>query len=259
MCLISLAWRCHPRYDAVLVTNRDEFHARPTAAAQAWGQPPRRVGGRDLEKGGSWLLAAETARFVAVTNVRVGQSPETALHSRGELVDGFARSSLSAPEYLERLATTAADYGRFNLLLSAGGELYFASNYPQFRQQPLAPGLHSLSNGNLDAPWPKTQRIQQALARWLDSPASLGEEPELSPLWAALADTLKADDADLPNTGVGTDLERHLSSPFIVGDTYGTRASSVLLVRAGQGRLIERRFGPNGQPDGSSDLSFHWS
>lgn len=259
MCLISLAWRCHPKYDAVLVTNRDEFHARPTAPAQAWAEPPRRVGGRDLEKGGSWLLAAETARFVAVTNVRLGQAPETARLSRGELVDNFARSSLSAPEYLERLATTAADYGRFNLLLCAGGELFYASNYPRFRHLRLAPGLHALSNADLDAPWPKTQRVQQALARWLESPASLGEEPELSPLWVALADTRKAKDADLPDTGVGTELERHLSSPFIVGEAYGTRASSVLLVRAGEARLLERRFGPQGAPEGTSDLRFQWS
>lgn len=258
MCLIALAWRCHPRYDAVLVTNRDEFHPRPTAPAQAWGEPPRLLGGRDLEKGGSWLLGSEAARFVAVTNVRVGQAPDAASRSRGELVDGFARSSLSASDYLDRLAPDADDYGRFNLLLSAGGELFYASNHLRFRQQALAPGLHALSNGDLDAPWSKTERVRAALGHWLESPASRDEAPDLSLLWTALADSRRADDSDLPDTGIGIELERHLSSPFIVGENYGTRASSVLLVRAGHGRLLERRFGPNGVPTGSSDLRFPW-
>jgi uncharacterized protein with NRDE domain len=258
MCLIALAWRCHPRYDAVLVTNRDEFHPRPTAPAQVWGESPRIVGGRDLEKGGSWLLASDAARFVAVTNVRVGQLPETAPRSRGELVDHFARSSLSVADTLDALAPSAAEYGRFNVLLCAGGELIYASNHPTFRQQPLAPGLHAVSNGDLDAPWPKTGRLRTALAHWLESPTSRDEEPDLSMLWNALADPQQAADSTLPDTGVGIELERHLSSPFIVGDTYGTRASSVLLVRTGQARLLERRFGPRGVPTGSSDLRFPW-
>jgi uncharacterized protein with NRDE domain len=258
MCLIALAWRCHPFYDAVLATNRDEFHPRPAAPAQVWGAGSGLVGGRDLEKGGSWLLASDAGRFVAVTNVRVGRAPESAPRSRGALVDGFARSDLPVADYLRQLAPQAAEYGRFNVLLGADGELMFASNHPQFRQQRLAPGVHALSNGDLDAPWPKTERLRAALTQWLGSPASLGDAPDFSPLWNALADPRKAGDADLPDTGVGIDLERHLSSPFIVGDTYGTRASSLLLVRGGQARLLERRFGPNGVPSGGSDLRFAW-
>lgn len=258
MCLIALAWRCHPRYDAVLVTNRDEFHPRPSAPAQAWGEAPRIVGGRDLEKGGSWLLASEAGRFVAVTNVRVGHAPETAPRSRGELVDGFARTPLPLANYLDALAPIAPEYGRFNLLLCADGVMSYASNFPAFRHRPLAPGLHAVSNGDLDAPWPKTGRVRTALAQWLESPASRDDEPDLSMLWNALADPHKAADDALPDTGVGIELERHLSSPFIVGDTYGTRASSVLLVRAGQARLVERRFGPQGVPIGGSDLRLPW-
>jgi len=161
-------------------------------------------------------------------------------------------------DYLAALAPDAADHGRFNLLLCAGGELHFASNHPHFRTQALAPGLHAVSNGDLDAPWPKTQRLRSALAEWLDADASHGADPDFSSLWNALADPRKAADADLPDTGVGIELERHLSSPLIVGDTYGTRASSLLLVGGGEGRLLERRFGPHGVPLGGSDLRFPW-
>lgn len=258
MCLIALAWRCHPRFDAVLVTNRDEFHARPTLPAQAWDEAPPVVGGRDLEKGGSWLLAAPASRFVAVTNVRVGGVPESASRSRGALVDGFARSPLPVAGFLAGLAPDAADFGRFNLLLCAGGELHYASNHPHYRTQALAPGVHAVSNGDLDAPWPKTQRLRTALAQWLASDVSRSDEPDFSLLWTALADPQQANDAELPDTGVGIELERHLSSPFIVGDHYGTRASSLLLVGGGEGRLLERRFGPRGVPTGGSDLRFPW-
>ena len=70
MCLIGFAWRKHPRYRLVLAANRDEFHGRPGAPAQAWRELPGVHGGRDLTKGGSWLLATESDRFAAVTNVR---------------------------------------------------------------------------------------------------------------------------------------------------------------------------------------------
>ena len=46
MCLIAFAWRKHPRYRLVLAANRDEFHSRPTAPAQAWADLPGVHGGR---------------------------------------------------------------------------------------------------------------------------------------------------------------------------------------------------------------------
>ncbi len=33
MCLIVVGWRVHADYPLLLAANRDEFHARPTAAA----------------------------------------------------------------------------------------------------------------------------------------------------------------------------------------------------------------------------------
>lgn len=258
MCLIALAWRCHPRFDAVLVTNRDEFHGRATAPAQRHAGVPPIFGGQDLEKGGSWLLASAEGRFAAVTNVRVGGAPEAAPRSRGALVDDFVRSSLPVSDYLDALAPIASEFGRFNVLLCAEGELHYAGNHPVFRRQALAPGLHVVSNGDLDAPWPKTQRLRAALAPWLADADSLAAEPQFTALWTALADRDRAADAELPDTGVGLTLERLLSSPFIVGEAYGTRASSLLLVSRGQARLLERRFGAHGAALGDSDLRFAW-
>jgi uncharacterized protein with NRDE domain len=99
-----------------------------------------------------------------------------------------------------------------------------------------------MSNGALDAPWPKTRRLVSVLGEWLG-----GADETLDPLWAALADERVASDAELPDTGVGLELERRLSAAFIRGRDYGTRASTILMVdHAGGGWIHERRFGPDG-------------
>jgi len=51
----------------------------------------------------------------------------------------------------------------------------------------------------------------------------------------------------LPDTGVGLATESLLSSVFIASPSYGTRASSALIVNAdGSRHFIEHSFGPYG-------------
>jgi uncharacterized protein with NRDE domain len=72
-------------------------------------------------------------------------------------------------------------------------------------------------------------------------------------LFALLADQGAWPDDVLPDTGVGIERERFLSSAFIVGETYGTRASTVILVdHEDRAVIAERRFGPQGVPQGES-------
>lgn len=254
MCLIAVAWNIHSRYRLALIANRDEFHARPTLPAAA--DAGRVFGGVDLEKGGSWLLASASGRLAAVTNVRAGLAREVPLRSRGLLTRDFVTSGASIDDHLARLATDAADYGRFNLLLGSADALHYASNHPHYRRVRLPPGVHALSNGDLDAPWPKAELARRSLAEWLARQASDRSTPDLSSLFDALADRKAAVDAELPDTGVGVELERFLSSPFIVGQDYGTRASTVLLIDDRQAMLCERRFGPSGVPEGETTLRF---
>jgi uncharacterized protein with NRDE domain len=181
---------------------------------------------------------------------------ETAPRSRGALTDDFVRSTAGIVQHLAELTEHAADYGRFNLLLGSTDELHYVSNHPTARHRALLPGLHGISNGDLDAPWPKVQQARLALSDWLASAASLAQTPDLSPLFAALADPRPAADDALPDTGVGLELERFLSSAFIVGQDYGTRASTVLLMSEHEALLCERRFGPGGLASGESLLRF---
>ena len=64
-----------------------------------------------------------------------------------------------------------------------------------------------------------------------------------------------AADEHLPDTGVGRETERLLSSVFIRSAAYGTRASTLVRVREDGSRSIhERRFGPHGEPLGETRL-----
>jgi uncharacterized protein with NRDE domain len=207
-------------------------------------------GGRDLDRGGSWLLVSARDRVAAVTNVRAGPRGATSARSRGELVDDFVRGSADPRDWLAELSLRASDYGLFNLLVGAGDQLHFASNHPRYRHRPLKPGVYALSNGDLDAPWPKAERARAALSAWLETEASMDDWPPVQALFVALADTCPAADAELPDTGVGLELERWLSSPFITGSDYGTRASTLLLLDERDAFLYERRFAPLAQPQG---------
>jgi uncharacterized protein with NRDE domain len=252
MCLIAFAWQSHPRYPLVLIANRDEFHARLSAPADLDPEATEICGGRDLAAGGSWLQVSTRRRLAAVTNVRTGLKVVKP-RSRGWLVRDFVRGDGRASQFAATLEPTAAEHGPFNLLLWDGTDLVFASNHPRPGDRAISPGLHAMSNGAFDAPWPKSGHAMRALAAWLDSARSGSgavDQALLAPLFHALADTTVAPDALLPDTGVGVSLERALSPPFVTGDTYGTRCSSVVLVGEKHCVFAERRFGPNAAPNG---------
>ena len=84
MCLLAFAYQLHPDYPLILIANRDEFYARPTAAAQWWKDSPHILGGQDLEAHGSWLALQRDGRFAAVTNHRDGRQKRTGELSRGK-------------------------------------------------------------------------------------------------------------------------------------------------------------------------------
>ena len=255
MCLIAVAWRSHRRYPLVLIANRDESHSRASAAAGFDPEAPDVYGGRDLVQGGSWLQVSTRGRLAAVTNVRAGLNPDAKPRSRGWLVRDFVRSGRSAEEFASSLEQAGGEYGRFNLLLWDGEALGFASNHPRSTRLTVSPGLHAMSNGAFDAQWPKSARATQALAAWLDSAPGDPDDIDsaaLEPVFEALADTTVAPDGLLPDTGVGQELERTLSPPFVSGERYGTRCSSVVLVARNDLVFAERRFGPLGVPTGES-------
>ena len=249
MCLIALAYRAHPAFELVVAANRDEYHARATAPAGPWEDAPGVFGGRDLAQGGSWLALSKRGRLACVTNVRRMEAPDPAAPSRGALVASFVRGHESAQTFSEGMATRAMAYAGFNLLLWDGGDLRYLNNHPRFLSRQVSPGVHVVSNADLDTPWPKTERLRAVMEAWV----AAGKDDE-APLLAALADARPAPDADLPDTGVGLDLERLLSPPFIVSPRYGTRCTTLAALGwDGIVRFTELRFDPSGQLSGRTD------
>lgn len=246
MCLIAFALSAHPRYRLVVAANRDEFHARPTAEAGWWKDAPDLYGGRDLLQNGTWMACHRDGRWAAVTNVRRMELPDPKAPSRGALVADFLRGNRSATEYAASLSDNAARYAGFNLLLGDaprdGAETVYIGNQSVMPPRKLHSGVHAVSNASLDTPWPKLLRLRETMGRWCDA----GTE-STAPLFEALADEARIGDAELPDTGVGLELERLLSTPFIRSADYGTRACTVLTIDlAGTLRFEERRFGSNG-------------
>ena len=251
MCLIAFAWHVHPRWRLLLAGNRDEFHARPSAALARWDDAPI-VGGRDLEAGGTWLGATDGGRCCVVTNVRDPRDPQLGT-SRGLLATDYLRGDADAASHAQQLLRTAADYRPFNLLTFDAREAFYLGNRPEPRAQAVTSGVHGLSNADFNTPWPKTRALMQRLQQWIDA----GGDADFAPLFEALADEREAPEAQLPDTGVGLERERWLSSAFIRGEQYGTRASTVVAIgHDGGGVIAERRFGPNGRFHGETMLRF---
>lgn len=222
MCLIGIALHHFDDYPVVIVANRDEFHDRPTAPLHQWPDMPAIFAGRDEQAGGTWLGVSRTGRIAALTNVRGGAPLTGETPSRGQLVTDFLNSTLSTDEWLQQIAPTAQHFAGFNLLLhDSRSRFSLFSNSGHQRQIDI--GVHSLSNGALDAGWPKERRLKQALS-------ALDNANNVERLREVIEDRIQAVDEDLPNTGVGLALERQLAPQLIVGDTYGTRSTAVLRV-----------------------------
>lgn len=249
MCLIAFAWQAHPRWRLVLAGNRDEFHARPSAPLARWDDVPI-VGGRDLQAGGTWLGATDDGRCCTVTNVRDPRASQAG-ESRGLLAVDYLAGGTGAPDHAASLQARAGDYRPFNLLTFDEQAAFYLGNRPSPRRQAVTPGVHGLSNADFNTPWPKTRILMTRLQAWLDA----GGDTDVGALFTALADRTPAPDAQLPDTGVGLKRERWLSPAFICGATYGTRASTVVAIgHDNRGLIVERRFGPEGQPLGETSL-----
>ena len=250
MCLIYIAWRRHPRHRLVVAANRDEFHARPALPAHWWDDAPGVLAGRDLEAGGTWLGVTSGGRFAAITNY---QGPSVRLanaRSRGALVSEFLAGDASAPQYLDRVTQEGHRYNGFSLLTMDGDRLAFASNRSRGVVR-LAPGVYGLSNHLLDTAWPKVTNGKRDLERLLAGP-----EVRVPDLLALLAvDDPRSDEA--PRADTESDLEpmHWRSSRFILGDNYGTRTSTVVLLDAGgAGVFVERSFDASGAAVGDAEF-----
>jgi uncharacterized protein with NRDE domain len=243
MCLILFAWQTHPRYSLVVAANRDEFHQRPSAAADFWEDNPAILAGRDLQAGGTWLGITRSGHFAAITNYREPLVPELSLErSRGHLVRDYLNDDGMPLPYARELLSQGSAYSGFNLLLGAPDSLAWVSNRSD-EALTVTAGSHGLSNHLLDTDWPKVHSGRERLDQLL-------EDENLVP--EALFELL-TDQALTPGE-IPESLEERLAPEqlmkhyFIVSPVYGTRCSTVVLIgRDGGIEFIERQFDPEGK------------
>lgn len=224
MCLIVFAWQVIPGMPLIAAANRDEFYDRPSISANWWKDHPNVYAGRDLKAGGTWLGITREGRFAAITNIRAPSERRTDAPSRGQLVADFLTGAITPEAYIAGLASRAAQYNGFNLLVGDANRLVWYSNRADDPRsgRPLEPGIYGLSNATLDTPWPKVIRTKAQFASLLCQGAPKEAYFEM------LTDTTLASECRLPDTGVGREWEKVLSPVFIESPTYGTRSSTVV-------------------------------
>ncbi|UTR09689.1 NRDE family protein [Evansella sp. LMS18] len=228
----------HPDYPFIFASNRDEFYSRETERASEWEGPPGLIAGKDLEKGGTWLGITKSGDFAALTNVREPSADAEGKRSRGELVKSYFENR----EAFYKNLGQASLYGGFNLIFGNMRQLSYFSNKAE-RKASLTNGIHALSNAALNTPWPKVEHLKAGMKELVSVKSSSELEENLFSL-------LKADqvfpDDQLPDTGVGTELEKMLSPLFISSDQYGTRSSTVILVDKNLNcTFVERSYVPS--------------
>ena len=249
MCLVAVAWRVHTRYPLILLGNRDEWHQRPTVAADWWPEAPQAFGGRDLQAGGSWLGITRSGRIAVVTNNPLRSPGEEQPLSRGALVRDWLTGTASTGAYLDAIQRNEHRYAGFTLMvgtLNTGLEGFITPAGVLGARWRLPAGITVLANSPREAPWPKVGWLDGRLHEYL-------RRDELDP-----EDLLALAGRRMPVGEATSDSPQDLArlTPFVTGQDYGTRASTLILGDAHGGwRFVERRFGPLGVPTGESQRS----
>ncbi|PAV29718.1 hypothetical protein CIL05_10125 [Virgibacillus profundi] len=225
MCLINFQFQEHPKYKLIVAANRDEAYDRPTAPAAFWEDHPNILAGRDLSQMGTWLGITKHGRFAALTNYRDPEHMKSGANSRGEIITNYLANDISTEAFLDSLKLGKDNYVGFNLILGSPDSLYYYNNIENEAIK-ITSGTHGLSNHFLNTPWPKVTKGKKRLREYVGSQKNI----ESNVLFDILSDAEDAEDAHLPQTGVGLDLERILSPLFIKTTNYGTRSSTVLII-----------------------------
>jgi uncharacterized protein with NRDE domain len=240
MCLIFFSINNHPTYKLIVAGNRDEFYNRKTALADFWKDQPKILAGRDLEAGGTWMGITQSGKISFITNYRDPSNINPNAPSRGHLVSHYLEGNESAMTYMKKVERAGTQYNGFNLVTGDVNKLTYFSNYRNGISE-LTNGFFGLSNHLLETPWPKILRGKEILTPILSQPII---DTEI--LFTALYDSERAVDDLLPDTGIGLERERALSSIFIKSPGYGSRCSTIILVgHSGQVVFLERTYDLN--------------
>ena len=238
MCLILIGYRVRDDHPLVIAANRDEFFARPTTPAHFWEDHPYIFAGRDEEAHGTWMGVTRSGRMAAVTNWTETEPNGHADLSRGHLVSDFLRDRESADTFVD--AIDGRRYRGFNLIAFDGQELVYFSNRTSERRT-LEPGIYGLSNTRLGDKWLRVIKGERKLSEQI-------EEPVLETLIHTLFDPHGVEFHPAP--------EKHNAPCFILGERYGTRSTTAMILGETSVDVREQSYGPMGEQQGVVEEHF---
>ncbi len=152
MCVLAILYKKARNTPVLVAANREEAFDRPTQPPKIQSGTPRVVCGIDKKCGGTWLGINQHGLFVTVTNRRKTIVP----------IDPRSRGLLCRELLGQKTAKEAAEYAATEL--ATGG--YDGANYvcadaeygavvyggDEIETVELTPGLHLLTDGNLNDP-----------------------------------------------------------------------------------------------------------
>jgi len=254
MCFVAIAIGSHPTFPFVVAANRDELYGRDAKVLHFWPAPGRFAAGKDLIGGGTWLGLSAKGNFAALTNCKsASRSSKPGLKSRGDLIKNFLTEQ---PELLDSLRSGSIiegpEFGGFNLIVGTTQALRVFSNADQ-SVAAFNTGIRAFSNHPITQPWPKTVHGE------VEFQQILSEENKGGRLISRLFEFLgnqKPYEASGTSKHSGDLASRIQRTIFIAGETYGTRASTVILVdHSGQAAMLERTYGALGAPLSETSLT----
>jgi uncharacterized protein with NRDE domain len=164
MCLVALFFRMVPDAPIIVGANREEAYRRGGTPPQILEGPIRAAGGVDPVGGGTWLGVNANGLLVAVTNRRKSVVPESP-PSRGMLVRrllGCSSAGAAIDEAVRELTKTP--YAGANFVIVDPKQAHVIEAGDWLRSRPLPPGLHVLSNRDVnDGSDPRVRHVHEWL------------------------------------------------------------------------------------------------
>lgn len=230
MCTLAIYFKVFANYPVVVAANRDEFLDRPASPPVVLAHNPEVVAGKDLKAGGTWLGLNEHGLIAGLLNRHSELSAGASLRSRGLLcleALGYATAE-EAARYVG--SQNGAPYNFFNLLIASREQAFVAYNRKgEIELAPLAPGLHLLTN--LDVDDFECPKISLAYDRFAALARDSGATANPARMRQALA-RLLADHTTQLDSRSG-----RLNSLCLHLDGYGTRSASLIFLGAKPGQV----------------------
>lgn len=163
MCLLAIQYDPADDSPILVMATREEFYDRPSSAPAIHSGRPRVLCPTDERAGGTWIGVNQKGLFIAVTNRKKRQPPPAPV-SRGllcrQLLDCWsAEDALALAE--QELRTGNYDGANFICADVNQAAVIYGDDMPD--RVPLEPGLHLITDGNLNNP----RDTRQGLARRL--------------------------------------------------------------------------------------------